>query len=363
MKALRQKMIPEDIENWARNGLATREDALKLLIENPFELFDLADRLRRESVGDDVTYVVNRNIYITNMCKGGCKFCSFNQRDGYILTIPQILERVKAAHEAGATEVCILGGFIPKLDLDFYLDIVKAIKKEYPNISIHGFSPMEISHAAGVCDISTERAFRKLKKAGLGTLTGTSAEILSERVRGMICPNKITTEEWIETIMTAHKADLVTNSTIMYGHIETWEEKIEHLLILRDIQQKTGKFTELVPMPFMPYNNIIGEKMMREGKYGPGGIEDLKLHAIARLLLNKHIPNIQASWVKLGKKLAQVALNCGANDLGGTLMEDQITLASGGKNGEYLPSGEMEWIIGEIGRRPVRRDTYYRECK
>ncbi|RSD33273.1 MAG: FO synthase subunit 2, partial [Methanohalophilus sp.] len=138
-------MIPEDIENRARNGLATREDALKLLIENPFELFDLADRLRRESVGDDVTYVVNRNIYITNMCKGGCKFCSFNQRDGYILTIPQILERVKAAHEAGATEVCILGGFIPKLDLDFYLDIVKAIKKEYPNISIHGFSPMEIS--------------------------------------------------------------------------------------------------------------------------------------------------------------------------------------------------------------------------
>lgn len=356
-------MIPEDIENRARNGLATREDALKLLKENPFELFDMADRLRRESVGDDVTYVVNRNVYITNMCRGKCNFCSYNQPDGYILTIPEILEKVETAYVAGATEICIQGGFLPELKLDFYLEIVRAIKEKYPDISIHGYSPMEINHAARVDGISLEEAFTKLLEAGLGTLTGTSAEILCQRVRNIICPEKITTEEWIDTIKSAHNAGLVTNSTIMYGHVETWEERIDHLLILRDIQQKTGKFTELVPLPFLPYNNRVGKKMIKEGRYGPGGIEDLKFYAIARVLLNKHIPNIQASWVKLGNKLAQVALNCGANDLGGTLMEDQITVASGGKNGEYLHPEEMQWIIKGIGRRPVRRDTHYRECK
>ncbi|WP_440953471.1 5-amino-6-(D-ribitylamino)uracil--L-tyrosine 4-hydroxyphenyl transferase CofH [Methanococcoides sp. FTZ1] len=353
--------IPGDIVDRAYKGTATKEDAFALLDVNPFELYTLADDLRKEAVGDTVTYVTNRNIYITNMCKGSCGFCAFREGEGYILTIEEILAQVGEAEKAGAVEICIQGGYLPQLDLEFYNEIVRSIKTNYPNMTIHGFSPMEIHYASSLSGTPLEEAFSELKKNGLGTLTGTSAEILSDRVRKIICEDKITTGQWVETIKASHKTGLRTNATIMYGHVETWEERFDHILTIRDIQKETGAFTELITMPFMPYNNRIGEEMLRSGKFMTTGTEDLQLIAIARVLLNKHIDNLQACWVKLGKKLAQVALSCGANDMGGTLMEDQITLASGGSNGEYLPPEELEWTIRSAGRIPMRRNALYEE--
>lgn len=351
--------IPEDIREKAHEGEITLKDALELAKLSPLELFNFADELRSNTVGDVVTYVVNRNIYITNMCRGNCGFCAYRSEKGFMLGMGQILEKVSEASKAGAVEVCVQGGFLPQLDMDYYASVVENIKEAFPKMSIHGFSPMEIFYACGNSGVSLEEAFERLKAAGLDTLTGTSAEILSDRVRRIICPGKLSTEQWISTIMTAHQAGLRTNSTIMYGHVETLEERLNHLFILRSIQQRTGGFTELVPLPFMPYNNPIGENMLSRGKFMITGIEDLRFYALARIILNGHIDNIQASWVKLGKKLCQVALHCGANDLGGTLMEDKISTASGSTNGEYVPPAEIEWIIRSSGRVPKQRNALY----
>ncbi|WP_370576067.1 5-amino-6-(D-ribitylamino)uracil--L-tyrosine 4-hydroxyphenyl transferase CofH [Methanomethylovorans sp.] len=354
-----QSFIPEDTREKAYQGEITPKDALDLMELAPLALFNFADQLHSNTVGDVVTYVVNRNIYITNMCRGNCGFCAYRSEKGFMLDMDQILEKVSEASEAGAVEVCIQGGFLPQLDIDYYTSVVENIKEAFPKISIHGFSPMEIFYACESTGISPEEAFLRLKAAGLDTLTGTSAEILSDRVRKIICPGKLSTDQWINTIMAAHQAGLRTNSTIMYGHVETLEERLNHLFILRSIQQKTGGFTELVPLPFMPYNNPVGENMLSQGKFMTMGIKDLRFYAMARIILNGHINNIQASWVKLGKKLCQVALHCGANDLGGTLMEDKISTASGSTNGEYVPPAEIEWIIRSSGRVPQQRNALY----
>jgi FO synthase subunit 2 len=211
--------------------------------------------------------------------------------------------------------------------------------------------------------MSVEEAMRKLKKSGLDSLTGTSAEILSDRVRKIICPRKINTQQWIDIVTAAHRAGISTNSTIMYGHVETLEERLDHIFTIRKIQQETGGFSELIPMSFLPYNNPVGEKMLASGKFSSTGLEDLQLIAISRVILHTHVNNIQATWVKLGKKLAQFALQCGANDLGGTLMEDQISTASGGNYGEYVSPAEFEWMIKGAGRIPMQRDTLYRKAE
>ncbi len=351
--------IPEAMKEKVYEGEITLMDARELAELSPLILFNFADELRSSTVGDVVTYVVNRNIYITNMCRGNCGFCAYRSEKGFMLDMDQILEKVSEASKAGAVEVCIQGGFLPQLDIDYYTSVVENIKVAFPKMSIHGFSPMEIFYACGNSDVSLEEAFERLKAAGLDTLTGTSAEILSDRVRRIICPGKLSTEQWVHTIMTAHQAGLKTNSTIMYGHVETLTERLNHLFILRSIQQRTGGFTELVPLPFMPYNNPIGENMLSQGKFMTTGIEDLRFYALARIILNGHIDNIQASWVKLGKKLSQVALHCGANDLGGTLMEDRISTASGSTNGEYVAPAEIEWIIRSSGRIPKQRNALY----
>jgi FO synthase subunit 2 len=355
-------LLPDEIIKNARSGEIGYEDALRLLDANPFDLFSLANDLRFDAVGDTVSYVVNRNIYLTNRCIGNCGFCAFKQKEGYILTIDEILKEVKLAHDAGAAEVCVQGGYNPDLTLEYYQGIFKAIKSEYPTISIHGLSPMEVFYSAGQAGIPVDEALMFLKKSGLDTLTGTSAEILVDRVRNIICPDKLSTSQWVETITAAHGIGLRTNATIMYGHVESVRERLEHIFLIRDIQKRTGGFTEFIPMPFMPYNNRTGESMMERGQYMTGGIEDLQLFAISRIILHTHIGNIQAPWVKLGKKLAQVALFSGANDLGGTLMEDHITTASGGSNGEYTSANELEWIIRESGRTPKRRNAVYEEC-
>ncbi|AKB50570.1 7,8-didemethyl-8-hydroxy-5-deazariboflavin synthase subunit 2 [Methanosarcina barkeri str. Wiesmoor] len=355
--------IPEDVIERAYRGKCTKEDALLLLEGNPFELFELANDLRASTVGDAVSYVVNRNIYITNKCVGNCGFCAYRTEKGYILSVEEILEKAGEARKAGAVEVCIQGGYIPEADIEFYLEIIESVKAEFPDLCIHALSPMEVNYAAGLSGMSVEEALHRLKKSGLDSLTGTSAEILSDRVRKIICPGKINTQQWIDTITAAHKAGISTNSTIMYGHVETLEERLDHVFIIREIQKETGGFTELIPMAFLPYNNPIGEKMIASGKFSTTGLEDLQLIAISRVILHTYVKNIQATWVKLGKKLAQVALQCGANDLGGTLMEDQISTASGGSNGEYVSPAEFEWMIKGAGRTPMQRDTLYRKVE
>ena len=354
---------PEDVIERAYQGKCTKEDAFLLLEGNPFELFELANNLRASTVGDTVSYVVNRNIYITNKCVGNCGFCAYRTEKGYILSVEEILEKAGEARKAGAVEVCIQGGYIPEGDVEFYLEIIESVKAEFPDLCIHALSPMEVNYAAGISGMSVEEALRRLKKSGLDSLTGTSAEILSDRVRKIICPGKINTQQWIDTITAAHKAGISTNSTIMYGHVETLEERLDHVFIIREIQKETGGFTELIPMAFLPYNNPVGEKMIASGKFSTTGLEDLQLIAISRVILHTYVNNIQATWVKLGKKLAQVALQCGANDLGGTLMEDQISTASGGSNGEYVSPAEFEWMIKGAGRIPMQRDTLYRKIE
>lgn len=361
MYTKKQTVIPKDVVDRVYQGKCSKEDALVLLEGSPFELFELADTLRAQAVGDIVSYVTNRNIYITNKCAGNCGFCAYRTEKGYILSVDEILKKVDEARKAGVVEVCIQGGYTPEIDMEFYLEIVESIKAEFPEICIHALSPMEVNYAAGISGMSVEEALRKLKRSGLDSLTGTSAEILFDRVRKIICPEKINTQQWIDTVTVAHKIGISTNATIMYGHVETVEERLDHVFVIREIQKETGGFTELIPMSFLPYNNRIGEKMLASGKFASTGLEDLQLIAISRIILHTHVNNIQATWVKLGKKLAQVALQCGANDLGGTLMEDQISTASGGSNGEYVSPAEFEWMIKGAGRIPVQRDTLYRK--
>jgi FO synthase subunit 2 len=354
-----QNSIPQDVAERARAGVATREDALQLLRQSPFDLFAFADELRREAVGDTVTYIVNRNINFTDRCIGNCGFCAFHDRENYFLGINDILEKTGEAKAAGATEVCIQGGLLEAPDMDYYLETLRSIKARYPDIHIHAYSPMEVYHLAGKNDLKVEETLKLLRDNGLDTMPGTAAEILADRVRRIICPSKLPTRKWKEVVSSAHKAGIRTTATIMYGHVETWEERIDHILIVRDVQQQTGGITEFVPLPFMPYNNPIGREMIKNGQYATGGLEDLRLYAIARILLHTHVPNIQASWVKLGKKLAQVALNCGANDLGGTLMEEKISRSAGATTGESMPVEELKWLINTAGRVPVQRNTYY----
>ncbi len=352
--------IPEDLIERAYQGKSTKEDALQLLEIPPLELFRFADELRELAVGDIVTYVVNRNINFASRCVGTCGFCAFKDKNGYVLSLEEIMAKVREAKQAKATEVCIQGGLLPEVGLDFYLGIVEAIKAEFPEMHIHSFSPMEVYHAARISGITVKEALFRLRKSGLDTMPGTAAEILSDRVREIICPLKLKTGEWVDVVRQAHAAGIPTTATMMYGHIETPEERIEHMLIIREIQKETGGITEFVPLPFMPYNNPVGEKLIKEGRYATPGLEDLKTYAISRILLNGHVNNIQASWVKLGKKLAQFALYCGANDLGGTLMEESISKSAGASNGERISVEELEWMIHGAGRIPKERTTLYR---
>lgn len=351
--------IPEELIERAYQGKSTKEDALLLLEVPPFDLFRFADELRDHAVGDTVTYVVNRNINFTSRCVGTCGFCAFRTNTGKVLSIEEIMAKVREAKKAKATEVCIQGGLLPDVGLDFYLGIAEAIKAEFPEMHIHSFSPMEVFHAAHISGITVKEALFRLKKSGLDTMPGTAAEILSDRVRKIICPLKLKTAEWVEVVRQAHAAGIPTTATMMYGHVETPEERIDHMLIIREIQKETGGITEFVPLPFMPYNNPVGEKMIKEGRYATPGLEDLKIYAISRILFHGYVENIQTSWVKLGKKLAQFALHCGANDLGGTLMEESISRSAGASHGESISVEELEWIIHGAGRIPKERTTLY----
>ncbi len=328
--------------------------ALDNLLKNPYETLRYADELRRKFVGDTVTFVVNRNINFTDICINDCKFCSFRNVKGFILSHEELKRKVAEALDFGCTEVCIQGGLLPNADVDFYVGILQAVRDVSKSIHIHAFSPMEVYHAAKNSRMHVEDVLRTFKREGLNSMPGTAAEILVDRVRKYICPKKLTTAEWEYVIKLAHRNGIPTTATMMYGHMESWKDRIEHIMLIKKIQQETGGFTEFIPLPFMWRNNELGRNFK-----GSSGFEDLLVIAVSRILLYPEVKNIQASWVKLGIKLAQAALYAGANDLGGTLMEENISKAAGATSGEKLTPEELREIIRVAGRIPKQRDTLY----
>jgi 7,8-didemethyl-8-hydroxy-5-deazariboflavin synthase CofH subunit len=325
----------------------------------------VADELRRRQVGDSVTYVVNRNINFTNVCIKNCKFCAFartvRSEQGYFLPHPEIARRVRQAWEMGATEVCLQAGLSPNLSADSYIELCRIVKEAAPNIHIHAFSPEEVKFGASLKRASFSEYLAELKNAGLGSLPGTSAEILDDRLRKTISPTRITTREWIEVVTSAHRLGIPTTSTMMFGHVESIEDRMRHMDLLRQVQRETGGITEFVPLSFVHEEAPLFAKSEVSGvRPGPTGDEVIRLYAIARLMLGRDIPNLQASWVKEGLRTAQQLLSCGVNDLGGTLMNESISTAAGARNGQLMTPATLRRAIRDAGRKPAERDTAYR---
>lgn len=342
------------------------EDANYLINIKGSDLYPLlatADYLRQEIAGNNVTFINNCNINFTNICTVRCGFCAFGKDaddpEAYILDDEAILKKAQGAVDKGAHEFCVMGGVLPDADVEYYEHLLQLLKGEFPNIMIHGFSPTMIKDASVVSGISVEDAFERLKSAGLDTLPGTAAEILTDRSREIICPEKVTTQEWIDIVKTAHEVGIPGSATIMYGHVETPEERVEHIDIIRKIQQETHGFTEFIPMTFMhEYSPIFLEGQQN---LGATGTEDLKLYAVARLMLKDLIPNIQVSWVKMGFRFAQVSLTAGANDLGGTLGGDELSEASGAPDGVEASIDTLSNMVRDLGRNPIERNSKYTE--
>jgi FO synthase len=324
-------------------------------------LVAVADRLRRETVGDTITYVVNRNINFTNICFVGCKFCAFSrgprEPDTYFLDPGQVAQKAIEAWQLGATEVCIQGGLPHGLPPFYYRDILRAVKRAVPGMHIHAFSPMEIVYGVELTGMPLADYLAMLRDNGLGTLPGTAAEILDDEIRHILSANKLSTAQWIEVIRTAHRAGIRTTSTMMYGHTETPDHWVRQMMLLRKIQSETGGFTEFVPLGFVHQNTLLFHQGL--ARSGPTLAEHLKVHALSRILLAGSINNIQVSWVKLNRRLSQLCLHAGANDYGGTLMEENISREAGATAGQYTSPGDFQALILEMGRIPAERNTTY----
>ncbi len=320
-----------------------------------------ADQLRRQRVGDVVTYVVNRNINFTNICFVGCKFCAFGQgprqEGSYFLSLEQVAEKTRRARAEGATEVCIQGGLPHGLPPLYYRDILRAVKNAVPEMHVHAFSPMEVAYGMELTGMDVASYLSMLRDNGLGTLPGTAAEILDDDVRRVVSRNKLTSAQWQKIITTAHRLGIRTTSTLMYGHIEHVRHWVEQLLLLRRIQSGTGGFTEFVPLGFVHQNTLLFHQ--GHARPGPTLAEHMKVHALARILLAGSIDNIQVSWVKLSREVAQLCLQVGANDYGGTLMEENISRLAGATSGEHMAVAEFHSRIRELGRIPAERNTTY----
>ena len=325
----------------------------------------VADTLRERTCGDVVTYVVNRNINYTNRCYFRCGFCGFSRgpkslhyKDTpYLLETHEVVHRSVEAWDRGATEVCIVGGIHPEFTGDFYVGILRAIKDRLPQMHVHGFTPLEVWQGAATLGVSVEQFLTRLHEAGLGTLPGTAAEILDDQVRHHLCPDKVTTAEWAEVMLTAHRIGLRATSTIMHGHIDHPRSWANHFEVLRRIQARTGGFTEFIPLPFVH----MGAPIYLQGKSRPGPTWDevVLIHAVARIAFDGLIPNIQASWVKLGLSGGARLLAAGCNDIGGTLMNESISRAAGAAHGQLATPEELEAAVREMGRVPARRTTLY----
>jgi len=328
----------------------------------------VADELRRRAVGDTVTYVVNRNINFTNVCIKQCGFCAFSrdfrEEEGYFLPNEEIVRRAKEAASLGATEVCIQAGLPPKMDGHLYVDICKAVKKELPDMHIHAFSPEEVLYGAVRSETSTNEYLKMLKEAGVGSLPGTAAEILDQPMRDIISPGRIKVDEWVSIIRQAHSLGIPTTSTIMYGHIENSTQKAEHIALLREIQKETHGFTEFVPLSFVHTEApMYSHHTVDNIRAGADGFEVIKMHAVARIMLNNHIPNIQVSWVKEGARMSQLLLAAGVNDFGGTLINESISTAAGAQHGQLMRPKEIRQLIRSAGRIPAQRSTSYKLLK
>lgn len=320
-----------------------------------------ANLLRAELVGNIVTYVVNRNINFTNICFVGCKFCAFSrgprEADTYFLTMEQIGQKAREAWQMGATEVCIQGGLPRDLPKFHYRDVLRAVKQAVPQMHIHAFSPMEIVYGVELTGMPLADYLSMLRDNGLGTLPGTAAEILDDEIRHILSANKLSTAQWVEVIRTAHRCGIRSTSTLMYGHAETPEHWVRQLRLLREIQDETGGFTEFVPLGFVHQNTLLFHQGL--ARSGPTLAEHLKVHALARMMLAGSINNIQVSWVKLNRKLSQLCLHAGANDYGGTLMEENISREAGATAGQYTSPEDFQALILEAGRIPAERNTTY----
>jgi len=329
------------------------------------QITQAADALRRQASGDVVTYVVNRNINYTNVCYFRCQFCAFSKGKlsenlrgrPYDLSLEEIQRRVAEAWARGATEVCMQGGIHPDYTGETYIEILQAVKQAAAGMHVHAFTPLEVWQGAATLGLSLDDYLGRLKAAGLGTLPGTAAEVLDDEVRAVICPDKVTTDEWLQVMEAAHRQGLRSTATIMYGHVDRPVHWARHLLRIRDLQARTGGFTEFVPLPFVHMEAPIYLK--GQARPGPTFREAVLMHAVARLALHPLIPNIQASWVKMGPEGVAACLEAGANDLGGTLMNESITRAAGAAHGQEMPPEAMEALIRKLGRMPRQRTTEY----
>ena len=325
-------------------------------------LVAVADALRRESVGDAVTYVVNRNINFTNVCFVGCSFCGFARGagapDAYSLSAEDVVRKAREAWDRGATEVCIQGGLPRELDGFFYRDILRAIKHAIPAMHVHAFSPMEITYGVDKTGMLLRDYLQMMKDEGLGSIPGTAAEILDDRVRQQLSPNKLPVARWVEIITTAHELGIPTTSTMMYGHVEEPADWVRHILLLRSIQKRTGGFTEFVPLGFIHEKT----RLYKHGgaRAGARREDHLRVHALSRVLLHGAIKNLQVSWVKLGFERSLECLKAGANDFSGTLMEESISKAAGATFGEFVSPEQFRRMIRSIGRVPAERSTTYK---
>lgn len=367
--------ILRDIDPVISEILNQSLDSKNITIKQAVELFQttgtemtmtamVADNLRRMTVGDNVTFVINRNINFTNVCIKRCGFCAysrdFRNEESYFLPTEEVVRRAKEAWDLGATEICIQAGLPPKMDGFLYVDLCKAIKKVLPNIHIHAFSPEEIMYGSYRSGLSVKEYLKMLKESGLGSLPGTAAEILDQDIRDLISPGRITVADWINVITTAHKLKIPTTSTIMYGHVESAEDRSKHLDLLRSIQKQTAGFTEFVPLSFVHkeapmYNHNLVKGIVP----GPTGQDVIKMHAISRIMLNNFINNIQVSWVKEGAKMSQMLLETGVNDFGGTLMNESISTSAGSEYGQLMRPKEIRSLIQSAGRIPAQRNSTY----
>nr|WP_303715478.1 5-amino-6-(D-ribitylamino)uracil--L-tyrosine 4-hydroxyphenyl transferase CofH [Methanoculleus marisnigri] len=341
----------------------TEEEAVRLLRTHDrgvWEIAAAADTLREQKVGDVVTYVRNQNINVTNLCVNACGFCGFSRKPGdadvFFHDEATVREKARMARERNVTEICTVSGLHPEFDAQSYVDIYSWIRDEAPGVHIHASNPMEVAYAAKRSGLSTREVLLEMQAAGLGTLCGTAAEILVDSVRAVICPDKIDTATWARVIKEAHTLGIRSTATIMYGHCETEADRARHFAVLREIQDDTGGFTEFVPLSFIHKNTPL----YRAGLARPGatGREDLLMFAVSRLFLD-NIDHIQTSWVKLGTKMAELALLSGADDLGGTLFEESISREAGARDTDYLDPAEMRRMATDLGRTLRQRTTTY----
>jgi FO synthase len=329
---------------------------------------EAADALRAETNGAVATYVVNRNINYTNICSYRCTFCAFSKgtrkhegaERAYLLDIAEIVRRTLEARERGATEVCLQGGIHPSFTGETYLNILRGVKAADPTMHVHAFSPLEVWHGATTLGMSLRDYLTLLRAEGLGSLPGTAAEILVDRVRAVLCPDKLSTDQWLEVIETAHETGLPTTSTMMFGHVDSYADWAAHLGKLRDLQKRTHGFTEFVPLPFVAHEAPVYKR--GQARPGPSLRESILMHAVSRLALHPHFDNIQASWVKMGRAGLAEALGAGANDLGGTLMNESITRAAGATHGQEMTSSDMRALAASLGRVAMQRTTLYRRA-